>query len=301
MTARPIPSSPSLPLAGIAWMALSGLAFVGVNGVVKALGTDLPAAQSAFLRFAFGVVFFLPMLPRILRSGYPAQVWWMFGWRGAIHVVAVILWFHAMTRIPLAEVSAIGFLNPVLVLILAGLLLGEGLPLRRVAVVAAALAGAAIALRPGFRDLSDGHLAQLGAATCFAISYIIARRLSLVAPAGVVVAMMSFVVTLGLLPLAWRVWVPVSLQQVAALAVVAALATLAHYAMTRAFRAAPLGVTQPVVFLQILWASILGATAFDEPVDLWVILGGAVIIAAISVNSWAEMRPGRPAPPPDEG
>ena len=43
------------PVEGALWMLLTTLAFVGVNGIVRHLGTDLPAAQSAFIRFAFGL------------------------------------------------------------------------------------------------------------------------------------------------------------------------------------------------------------------------------------------------------
>ena len=68
--------------------------------------------------------------------------------------------------------------------------------------------------------------------------------------------------------------------------------------MTRAFRAAPLAVTQPVSFLQIVWSTALGALVFHEAVDPWVIAGGAVIIGAVSLNTWAAARRGRrPAPP----
>lgn len=283
-------------LAGIGWMLLSGLCFVGVNGVVKYLGTDLPAAQSAFIRFAFGAVFFLPVVPKVLRMGLPAPVWRLFGWRGLLHVAAVVLWFHAMARVPVAEMSAIAFLNPVLVLVIAGLMLGERLGPRRVMVVVAALAGAMLVLRPGFREVTEGHLAQIAATLGFAASYIVAKRLSAAAPASVVVAVMSVSVTLGLLPLALWVWQPVSPAQLAWLALVAALATGGHYAMTRAFSAAPLVVTQPVSFLQIVWSTALGALAFSEAVDPWVLAGGALIIGAISLNSWAEARTGSPPP-----
>ena len=279
-------------LAGIGWMLLSGLCFVGVNGVVKYLGPDLPAAQSAFIRFAFGAVFFLPVMPRVLRMGLPAPVWRLFGWRGLLHVTAVVFWFHAMARVPVAEMSAIGFLNPVLVLVIAGLILGERFGPRRVLVVLAALAGAMLVLRPGFRAVTEGHLAQIAATLCFAASYIVAKRLSAAAPASAVVAVLSVSVTLGLLPLALWVWQPVGAVQLAWLALVAALATAAHYAMTRAFSAAPLAVTQPVVFLQIVWSTALGAIAFGEAVDPWVLAGGAVIIGAISLNGWAEARTG---------
>lgn len=274
-------------------MVLSTLAFVGVNGIVKHLGTDLPAAQSAFLRFAFGVFVFLPMLPGMLRTAYPAPIWRLFLLRGVLHVAAVLFWFYAMARVPVADMSAIGFLNPVLVLIIAGLLLGEGLSARRLAVAGVALLGAVMVLRPGLREISLGHMAQLAATLCFAATYICAKRLSLAVPAGVVVAMMSFSVTLGLLPMALWVWVPVSLTQILWLALVALLATLAHYAMTRAFQAAPLAVTQPVIFLQIIWASLLGVLVFGEGIDPWVIAGGGVIVAAVSINTLIEARRGR--------
>jgi drug/metabolite transporter (DMT)-like permease len=91
----------------------------------------------------------------------------------------------------------------------------------------------------------------------------------------------------------------VSSVQLAWLAGVAALATLGHYTMTRAFRAAPLAVTQPVTFLQIIWATMLGALVFGEAVDAFVILGGAMIVGAVSLNTWAEARKGRILPQPE--
>jgi drug/metabolite transporter (DMT)-like permease len=71
--------------------------------------------------------------------------------------------------------------------------------------------------------------------------------------------------------------------------------------MARAFAAAPLTVTQPVTFLQLVWASLLGALAFDERVDPYILLGGAMIIAAISYMTWREAqirRRGITPPPP---
>jgi drug/metabolite transporter (DMT)-like permease len=66
--------------------------------------------------------------------------------------------------------------------------------------------------------------------------------------------------------------------------------------MTRAFMVAPLAVTQPVSFLQIVWSTALGAIAFAEAVDPWVLAGGGVIIGAISLNTWAEARAEEPGP-----
>ncbi|WP_227493351.1 DMT family transporter [Paracoccus kondratievae] len=277
-------------LSGILWMLTAGLCFVGVNGAVRWLGQDLPAAENAFIRFAFGLLFLIPVLWPALRQGFAPRVWALFTLRGALHVVAVILWFYAMARIPVAEVTAIGFLNPIMVTLGAALLMGERISWRRGLAIGVALAGAMIVLRPGFRALESGHFAQLGAALTFGSSYLVAKRLSELVPATVVVAMMSLTVCVGLAPIAALVWIQPTLVQYAVLACTAVFATAGHYAMTRAFVAAPLTVTQPITFLQLIWASLLGALAFGEPVEIWVLLGGAIMIGAISYITWREAR-----------
>ncbi|MBD3766081.1 MAG: DMT family transporter [Rhodobacterales bacterium] len=268
-------------------MVASGLCFVAVTGVVRYLGTDLPAPQSAFMRFAWGVVLLLPALPG-LAAQVPAGAWRLVAGRGAVHTVAVTLWFYAMARLPVAEVTAIGYLNPVLVTLGASVFFAERLALRRILAVLVAIGGALIVLRPGLRDLGPGHLAQVGAAFAFAGSYLFAKGLSARMGAGAVVATLSVSVTLGLAPLAAAVWVPLTQAQVLWLGVVAACGTAGHYCMTRAFAAAPLAVTQPVTFLQLVWAAALGVLVFAEPLDPFVILGGAVIIGAISYIAWRE-------------
>ncbi len=285
------------PLAGIFWMVLTGLNFVAVTAIVKHVGDAIPAAQSAFLRYALGLVFLVPMIRPILAARLTRRHLRLFVWRGVAHTVAVILWFYAMTRIPIAEVTAMNYLSPVYVTIGAALLLGEALPPRRLAAVIVALIGAAIILRPGLRELNDGHLAMVFTAMTFAVGYLIAKRLSGELSAAVVVGMLSITVTIGLAPFAAVVWVPPSLSDVGWLFGVACFATAGHYTMTLAFAAAPLTVTQPVTFLQLIWAVTLGAVLFGEPVDGWVVLGGAVILGAVSFITWREARARRRVTP----
>lgn len=286
---------------GIFWMAMTGVLFVGVTALVKTLGPRVPAPEAAFLRYAMGMVFFLPMLWRIGAERFERRVWGLFALRGAFHTLAVALWFYAMTRIPIADVTAMNYLSPVYVTIGAALILGERLAVRRIIAVAVALLGALIILRPGFREVGPGHLAMLVAAVAFGGSYLIAKVLSVRCSAAVVVAWLSVTVTIGLAPWAAAVWVTPTALEVALLFGVACLATGGHYTMTLAFRAAPLAVTQPVTFLQLVWAVILGAMVFGEAVDAFVILGGLVIVGAISFISWREMvlkrRPVTPAVP----
>lgn len=60
--------------------------------------------------------------------------------------------------------------------------------------------------------------------------------------------------------------------------------------MTLAFREAPITVTQPVTFLQLVWATILGAVVFGERVDALSIAGGTVIAGAVVALALFETR-----------
>lgn len=284
-----ISENPS-PIAGVLWMLATGVLFVGVTAVVKFLGDDIPAAQSAFLRYLLGLPFLLPMLAPLRAARLTGRQLSLFAWCGVFHTIAVTLWFYAMTQIPIAEVTAMNYLSPVYVTLGAAFFLREALPPRRLIAVLAALAGAIIILRPGLREISPGHVAMLATAVFFAGGYLIAKLLSGQVSAIVVVAMLSITVTIGLAPLAWWVWVPVTLPQIGWLFLVACLATAGHYTMTRAFAAAPVAVTQPVTFLQLIWATALGALVFSEPVDIWVVLGGMVILLSVTGLALMEAR-----------
>lgn len=266
---------------GIFWMVVTGLCFVAVTALVKYLGDDLPAAQSAFIRYFLGLVFLVPMLSSLRALQLTRGALAFFTVRGFVHALGVILWFFAMTRIPLAEVTAMNYMVPIYVTLGAALFLGEKLAMRRILAVLVAFIGALIILRPGLREISSGHIAMIGTAIFFAASYLMAKRMSGQVNAAVVVGMLSITVTIFLAPFAFAVWVTPTWTQVFWLFWVAAFATGGHYAMTLAFASAPVTVTQPVTFLQLVWAVALGAVMFNEAVDAFVILGGLVIMGSV--------------------
>lgn len=285
MTAQPVSAR---PIVGIFWMLVTGAMFVAVTAVVKHVGDAVPAAQAAFLRYALGLVFLIPMIRPIIDARLSTRQFRLFGLRGIVHTLGVILWFYAMTQIPIAEVTAMNYLSPVYVTLGAALLLKEKLPPRRLIAVIMALLGALVILRPGARAIEPGHIAMLGTAVLFAASYLITKIMSGEVGALVIVGMLSLTVTIGLAPFAFVVWVTPTLVDLGWLFLVACFATAGHYTMTLAFAAAPLTVTQPVTFLQLVWAVLLGAVVFGEAVDGFVVLGGAIIMASVSFITWRE-------------
>lgn len=276
------------PVQGILWMVFTGLCFVAVTALVKLLAGRVPAPEAAFLRYLLGLVFLIPMWRELSTIRFTGRQWRLVSFRGVVHTIGVILWFYAMTRIPIAEVTAMNYLTPVYVTLLAALVLSEKLAIRRILAIVVALAGAMIILRPGFRELDPGHFAMLGTALLFSGSYLSAKLLTDEMSPAMVVATLSISVAIGLAPFALAVWVMPSWSDLLVLFGVACFATAGHYSMTLAFAAAPVSVTQPVTFLQLIWSVLVGAVFFAEPLDIWVIVGGVIILGSATFMVWRE-------------
>lgn len=289
-----VPADPpkyrNLAVEGILWMVVSTLMFVSVTGIVRHLGSDLPAAEAAFIRYAMGFLILTPIYLRMIKKRPPLADVRNGAIRGFFHSLGVALWFFAMARIPIAEVTAIGYVTPIFITIGAAIFLGERLRMRRLFGVFAGLLGALIILRPGFSEISIGQLAQLSTAPLFATSYLMAKRMTGSTDSQSIVALLTLFCTLFLFPLALLDWQAPTLEELAWLFLTAACATFGHYAMTRALAAAPISVTQPITFLQLVWASLLGILVFNEAIDPFVILGGSIIVAAATFISHRERQ-----------
>lgn len=288
-------------MTGIWWMVLTGILFVCVTGIVRHLGSDLPAVEAAFIRYFIGLILIAPVFIKIYRNKPSGRTVTGFALRGVVHGLAVILWFYAMARIPIAEVTAIGYTAPIFVTIGAAIFLGEKVYARRIAGVMFGLLGALVILRPGFEEVSIGQLAQLGAAPLFAISFLLAKKFTNSSGPDEIVAWLSLFCTITLLPGAIVGWRTPTMEELFWLALTAVIATVGHFTMTKALQLAPITVTQPITFLQLVWATLLGVVVFGEPIDPFVILGGGIIVAAATYISHREAKAARQAMTPPAG
>ena len=75
----------------------------------------------------------------------------------------------------------------------------------------------------------------------------------------------------------------------------AVVATLGHLTMTQAFRHAEIAAIQPVSFIQLVWAALLGLYIFGEEPDMWTVIGGAVIVGSATYIAHREARLRRPS------
>jgi drug/metabolite transporter (DMT)-like permease len=275
-------------IIGILWMVITTILFVGVTATVRYLEGEVPAPQAAFLRYAIGTLMLAPSLITLTKFKPNRYLFNKFLLRGFVHSIGVTLWFYAMSVMPVAEVTAIGFLTYIFVSIGASIFLKEKLHKHRLSAILISFIGALIILRPGFKVIESGQLGMLIATMVFTASYLIAKVVSKERTSSEIVAMLSIFTTIFLIPSAIYSWEPLSLEALLILSFTALIATLGHITMTKAIKAAPMVVTQPILFLQLVWASMVGLFIFDEEFDLFVIIGGTVIMLCVCYVSYRE-------------
>ena len=275
-------------IVGIMWMVLTTILFVAVTATVRYLEGEVPAPQAAFLRYAIGTMLLIPSLISLIKVKPNKSLMNKFLLRGLVHSFGVTLWFYAMSVMPVAEVTAIGFLTYIFVSIGACLFFKEKLHKHRMTAVIISFIGALIILRPGFKVIESGQFSMLMATIVFTASYLIAKIVSKERTSAEIVAMLSVFTTIFLIPSAIYSWEPISLKALLILAFTALIATIGHITMTQAIKAAPMVVTQPILFLQLVWASMIGFFLFDEQFDLYVIIGGTVIMICVCYVSYRE-------------
>jgi len=280
-------------IIGILWMVITTILFVGVTATVRYLEGDVPAPQAAFLRYAIGTLMLAPSLISLSKIKPDRPLLNKFISRGFVHSIGVTLWFYAMSVMPVAEVTAIGFLTYIFVSLGASIFLKEKLHKHRLSAILISFVGALIILRPGFKVIESGQLGMLIATMVFTASYLIAKIVSKERSSSEIVAMLSIFTTIFLIPSAIYSWEPLSLEAFLILAFTALIATLGHITMTKAIKAAPMVVTQPILFLQLVWASMVGLFIFDEKFDLFVILGGTIIMLCVCYVSYREHKLGK--------
>ncbi|WP_438956943.1 DMT family transporter [Cognatiyoonia sp.] len=265
--------------------ALSGLAAFAVfsthDVIIKVLGGSYSPIQVVF----FSVLLSFPLATLMLMRDtkpetlIPRHPWWL-----ALRTVAAVLTgvsaFYAFSVLPLAQTYAIIFASPLIITVLAIPVLGETVRLRRWIAVMVGLIGVLVVLRPGAEPFTLGHIAALTAAIGGSVAAIIVRKIG--ADERPVVMLLypmvvNFVVMATLLPL---VYVPMPIEHLGMLGVVAVFAWIASRMIIVAYQSGEAAIIAPMQYSQIIWASIYGFLFFDEVIDLNTGIGAAIIIAS---------------------
>lgn len=276
------PRSYSAGARGMALAVLAGIVFALMNVCLRQSTEGLDTFVVAWWRFVFGLLFLAPWFLRFgwdaLRTArLPTHLV-----RSVFHAGAYTLWYLALPLIPLAELTALGFTQPLFITLGAALVLGERLKLRRILALAIGFAGILIILRPGFAEIAVGALFLLAAQPLAATQHLIAKSLSRTDSPLVILMWQHVLATVWFLPAALYFWQVPSWGELALLAIAGVLGTSAYFIMLSAYRLVEISALQPLSFLTIIWASVLGYWFFAQVPDVWIFIGGALIVLSTS-------------------
>lgn len=267
-------------MRGALLMIASTIGFAIMHAAVRHVSRELPPIQIAFFRNLFGLVFLVPL---VMANGFAQMRTRRLGlhaFRGLINIVAMMLFFTAISITPLAKVTALSFTAPIFAAALGVLMLGERFRMHRWGALAAGFIGMLIVLRPGLAVVEPGALMALTAAALWAVTMIIIKMLSRTESSVAIVAWMGiFLCAFSIGPALW-VWQTPSAAAWGWLVFIGLAGSAAQVSLSQSLKEADTTAVMPFDFLKLIWVALLGAWLFGEVPDRYTFIGAGVIFTA---------------------
>jgi drug/metabolite transporter (DMT)-like permease len=302
MSSSPSHDQQSL-VKGLALMAFAMMILPCMDGIAKYLSTmeSMSPGQVAFYRFFFQLLLTLPLLLTVVgASAFRAKRPWMNLLRGALHAAATLLFFAAVKYMPLADVFAIYFVEPFMLVALMAIFLKEKVGWSRWIAIVIGFGGAMIVIQPSFEIFGLKSLLPVACAFLFALYLFMNRAIGDADPPLTMQTVSGFggTVFMGAVLVGgdaagiadFEISLPPTLFILALLVILGALSAYGHLLVLRAFRLAPISILAPFQYFEIISATILGFTIFGEfpTPSKW--LGIAIIVGSGLYVIWRERR-----------
>lgn len=279
-------------MQAMALMLFAMMCFAAMNVVIRALGSSMHSMQMVFIRNCMSLAIMLaitiyqqkgrPHFPTKRLSGH-------FG-RSAAGLIAMQLWFHSVTIMPVTLVTALSFTTPIFATIFAIMFLGEKAGIRRWSAMGVSFIGVLLILRPDTGAVDAKVLFVIGASAAMAIAGTFVKSLSRTEAPETIVFYMALVMTPLSLPLALLHWQQVDAHQYESLFLIALFSTVAQLMMARAYRHAEMVVLLPLDFTRLIFTSAFAYLVFGEILDSHAWLGAAIIMMSTIYIAHREAR-----------
>jgi drug/metabolite transporter (DMT)-like permease len=248
--------------------------------LIRHLTATFDPLQVVFFRNVFGLIAMLPWLAGQGVGALRTQRLGLHAARATIGIVSMICWFTALSLMPLAQATALSFTAPIFTSVLAVILLGEVMRLRRWTATAVGLLGTLIIVRPGYASMEPAALLAIASALLGAASPIFVKVMARTESTGAIVMyMVLFTTPLSLVP-ALLVWQTPSLAEFGFAALLGLAGTLGHLCYTRALASADATVVMPFDYLRLPAVALIAYLVFAEVPLIWTWIGGAIIAAS---------------------
>ncbi|MBD1109582.1 DMT family transporter [Pelagibacterales bacterium SAG-MED50] len=257
---------------------------------LKIAQEDVNVYVAGFFRFFLGLVLILPYIIKkkdaVLKTTHLKQHFL----RAILGLPAMLLYFSALVLLPIEKLTAISFVVPLIVTILAVFFLGEKIYIYRTLALILGFSGMLVIIRPGFVDISIGVYMVLFSALLWSINIIITKKISKDDSAITILAYQSIFMSLLSFFIVLFFWEMPSIKTFIYLILAAMCGTVLHLTLNHAFKLVDVSMTQPYSFLNLVFASIIGYFVFDEIPDLYTWIGALIIFTGVLIISYREMK-----------
>ena len=212
--------------------------------------------------------------------------------RNITHFIGQNLWFFAVTAITLPQLFAFEFSVPIWVALFAPIFLSEKLTKRRLFAALIGFLGILIVARPDNIGVTPGIIAAALCAICFTGTGIATKLLTrtqsitcilfwltvMQAILGIICAGYDFDISFpSLSSLPWVILIGIA-------------GLVAHFCITRALQLADAIVVYPMDFVRLPLATTVGVLFYNEPIQILVFVGAAIILGANFLNIISEKQ-----------
>ena len=257
---------------------------------IKLAQEELNVITTGFLRFLFGFLIITPYILKTKFEVFSTKNLKIHVLRSALNLPAMLLGFAALAMLPLEKMTAIHFIVPIIVTILAVIFLKEKIYLYRSIALVIGFLGMLIILRPGIIDISIGIYMALISSLIWSVVIILTKKVSKDDSAITILSHQYVYMSLFSFPLVIYFWDQPSLKTIIFILCAAISGTILHIALNHAYKLVDVTMTQPYSFLGLVVSSIIGYFVFSDKPDFYTWLGASVIFCGVLLISYRELQ-----------
>jgi drug/metabolite transporter (DMT)-like permease len=277
------------PLIGIALKVVSTLVFTAMATLIKLVSDRYPVGELTFFRCFFA---FIPVLAWVAWRGqlpvaFRTDNLWGHVYRAVAGVAAMACGFTALSYLPIADATAIGYAAPLLTVVFAVVLLGEKVHFYRWTAVIVGLAGVLVILadyavpdpKPGGTH-SIGAVFAVAGAVCAALAATQVRSLVRTEQVATIVVYFSIIASIGTLATLPFGWVMPDAIDAVQLVLAGALGGIGQVLLTQSYRYGEASVISPFEYTSMIWALTASLIVFGAWPSATMLVGTAIVIGA---------------------
>lgn len=280
---------------GIVLMIATSVVFAGQDGISRHLAQEYNVYMVVMIRYWFFAAFVITIAGRkaggiiaAARTSRPViQIT-----RGALLAAEICVMVTGFTVLGLVESHAVFAAYPLLVAALSGPILGERVGWRRWAAIGVGFIGVLFILKPGLGVFNPAAIIPLIAAVMFATYGLLTRY---VARDDTTATSFFWTGTTGALCMTavglWF-WEPMTGPDWVWMAALCMTGSLGHWLLIRCYEVAEASAVQPFAYFQMVFAAGVGILVFNEALQINVLIGALIVVAAGLFTLWRERQKG---------